>query len=71
MLSEFFADVTFRECIAAMLGLSLGLLLLVGGSMLAEAVGRRRAAHGTSADCYDEAFSSDDHYIGHRDRFRA
>mgnify|MGYP003421875985 CR=1 FL=1 len=68
---EFFADVTLRECLAATLGLSFGLLLLVVGSIIADAIGRRRAAHGTSADCYDEAFSSDDHYIGHRDRFRA
>lgn len=69
MLSEFFADVTFRECIAAMLGLSLGLLLLVGGSMLAEAVGRRRAAHGTSADPHAVPFADSDHWVGHRNQF--
>ncbi len=66
---EFFADVTLRECLAATLGLSFGLLLLVVGSIIADAIGRRRAAHGTSADPHAEPFADSDHWVGHRKQF--
>ena len=69
MIAGLFADVTLRECIAALLGFSLGLVVMVLSGFAIDFFARLRAPQ-TEDDVFQFPFADSDPMRGENDPFR-
>lgn len=67
MIFDLFGDVTLRECLAAALGASVGMIGMIVATLIVDHFSGR--GERVEADPYEGPFADTDHWTGHRNQF--